>query len=497
MKYFCLTLLSLFSISYASQAQTVLNPEWVKQVNATEGGNAEAWGVDVDDSGNVYWPINAKAAGSNMDVFCYKLNTDGEELWSEPFHFVNPVSQFSHICDASSDAVYVGGSSCVLPGVNCDMHIIKIDKTSGELIWDESEDFGNNGYDEIDGLEVRDDGIYCGGWAQALQTGLWQTDIGLWKLDSEGTTLWTEVYGEQGTSDHQDGHFVVQDGVITTTGMAYGTSVTNLFNGRSFISQYSTADGAFIDSTDFVNDSLTAFIYVENPLGMTTDGSNFYITGYTTPTNLDNWQIFVSKFDADLNKVWTTNYGGSISESARGIVVHDERVYVAGLTSSPEITASGDGDALLLVLDTDGNMIADYVWGGDSLDTFRDLVIHDNDLYLSGASGTGYSSETSYTANLLKVSLDDVVGIRESKPKASALEIFPNPSKGMIRIRMKGDAIFDADFTLYNMLGDEVYQSKLVGREVQFNLSLEPGAYLYSLNDGATILDSGTVLIIE
>ena len=134
---------------------------------------------------------------------------------------------------------------------------------------------------------------------------------------------------------------------------------------------------------------------------MATDGTFLYMTGYTILPGANNWQMFIAKYDKDLNEIWYENWGGSGSETARGITVKDDIVYVAGLTQSPEIASQGQADAVIVEYDTDGNFLAYRTWGDAQDNSFRDIAIHNDEIYLSGSSGDdlltfGGSSEEAF-----------------------------------------------------------------------------------------------------
>src|SRR5690606_26746080 len=113
---------------------------------------------------------------------------------------------------------------------------------------------------------------------------------------------------------------------IYAAGLWGGTGIANLYDGNAFLGKFSKADGSFVDSTLFGNQS-SIFINAENALGMTSDGTYLYITGYTTPT-ANNWQMFTAKFDKNMNPLWYHHWGGSNTESARAIAVANGYVFV-------------------------------------------------------------------------------------------------------------------------------------------------------------------------
>ncbi len=60
-------------------AQSKMDPLWF----ITRGGvnTDEAWGVDVDSEGNIYWATHETVPGPLADIYLYKLSPDGTEIW--------------------------------------------------------------------------------------------------------------------------------------------------------------------------------------------------------------------------------------------------------------------------------------------------------------------------------------------------------------------------------------------------------------------------------
>jgi hypothetical protein len=424
-----LIILNIFEIN----AQTLINPDWVKTEIGTEDNLAEAWGVAVDNSGHVFWAFNANNLNQGLDLTCYKYNSNGEQLWSSPFFYGGAGTQQSYVLNASDTALYIGGRECPGLPTTCDMLLLKIDKINGSLIWDRTMNFSGHGYDEIDGLVLKNDGIYCGGWAHELESGIFNADMGFWKLDYNGNTIWTNYFGKSGSAEHQDGHFVVDDNYIYAAGLWDGGSIFNLYNGNAILGRFDKSDGTLVDTVLFGSQS-NNFLDIENALGMTSSGKFLYITGYTTPISSNNWQIFVAKYDKNLNQIWYTDWGGSDAESARGITVVNDIVYVAGLSSSPSIISSGGKrDAVLLRLDTTGNVLSYQTWGDTLKNSFRDIYVNSNSIYLSGTTEID-SLTNQKSAFLLKVK-NNTTGTENLFGKNEiSFNVFPNPSQDNIQV---------------------------------------------------------------
>ncbi|MBK9271770.1 MAG: T9SS type A sorting domain-containing protein [Saprospiraceae bacterium] len=413
---------ALFTLAQTAVAQKILVPEWIKFESSATGQKTEGWGVSVDAEGHIYWPFNSNSSGMGLDLYCRKLDEKGTDLWPAPLFYGGIGNQQNFVCQVKDSFLYIGGRHCPLTVNSCDMLLLKVDKISGRIIWDKKMDFGQNGYDEMDGLVVDDENIYCGGWSQVIEAGNFMTDIGLWKMDLNGNTIWVNSLGMPGTAEHQDGHFVVDDQFIFASGLWGGKGIFNVYDGSAFLGKFSKTNGSIIDSVLFGNTS-ESYINAENALGMTSDGLHLYVTGYSTPV-ANNWQIFTAKFDKNLRSLWYKLWGGSSTESARAIAVNDYYVLVAGQTNSIEYSSGNKSDAVLLVYDLDGNLISQQTWGNPSTDeAFQDMAIVDDKVYLSGNVGNNIGAGLTDSAFLMKLHLDSLISSNRNEKTNEIFQI--------------------------------------------------------------------------
>ncbi len=469
--------LLLFFSQIAAQVQ--IAPAWMK-IESSAFDLAEGWDVELDTDGNIYWVVSTDSLNLMQDIKCQKFDPDGNPLWDEPLRYGGPFVQLAYVVESDEDGLYIGGRACQSFGlIDCDMLLLRADKTNGELVWDRTMDFDANGYDEVDGIVLQTDGIYCGGWAQELSSvSDTESDIGLWKLDYDGNTSWTNAFGQTNSRDVQNGHFVVDDEHIFSAGLWGGTNTINR-NGYAFLGKFSTADGSFIDSTLFGFQS-DDFFDLEQALGMATDGEFLYLTGVTTPTEAIDQQIFVAKYDKDLNPIWFMDWGGEGHESARGIAIHNDIIFVAGFSSSPEIVGNEDRDGLLLALDLDGNPLEHYIWGNTNSNSFFNLRVNDERIYLTG---TNIVDDFLGDRNAMLIAFDNPMlstNVTESE-KGSAFQVFPNPANGQITVRLDASTSGQPMVRVLNLQGQLVYQNKMAGSAIQIPLDVS-GAFLINLD---------------
>lgn len=460
----------------SSFAQGELAPLWVKTVGGPSI-QAEAWGIAVDQADNVYWAVSSNGQNQELDILGYKYNINGDELWPTPFIYGGAGTQQAYVCTVDDSTLYIGGRHCTGLVNTCDMLLVKVDKSSGTLIWDATQNFQANGYDEVDGLEITSNGIYTGGWCQSIDGNIYRSDIGLWHLDFNGNTEWTTSIGDSLTAEHQDGHFVVKNNTIYAAGLWGGSGIANLYNGHAFLGAFNQSDGSLQDSVLFGHQSPN-FNDIENALGMTTDGHFLYITGYSTPVTANDWQIFVAKFDFNLNMIWYTDWGGTATESARAIAVQNGVIYIGGVTESPELMTGGERDALLLRLDTAGNLINYKTYGGLEKESWYDLAIQGNRLYLTGVvESPGFQK----SAQMVAVDLE-TLSLAEQDLNPVDLTLWPNPANGEVTVSLSQPITETAYVSIYNAEGKLVSEQILAkgSKSCHFNLTMQ-GLYYVNM----------------
>lgn len=358
----------------------VLQPEWeVIQTSPQPNGNAEAWGLDIHND-RIFWAVSQVMPNTQMDVFLHQINTDGSTNWSENV-VANQYTDQAYFLTATDSVVYIGGRTCRTPiGIDqCDALLVKSDANSGTAMQESSWDQGF-GYEEVDGIIPESSGLLVSGWTAGDGSGM---DIFLQKVDHELNELWTQTWSSPGNRyDHQDGHIVSDNSYLYMAGLYDGSAGLG-WNGQSLLMKADKNTGVLADSVTFGRSD--SWINAENALGMNTDGEFLYITGYTTPA-ANNWDIFVAKYDMNLNRIWYTTWGGDDTESARSLVIDSAgQIYVAATTKS---YGEGGFEVVLLKLNPSGNVEWHRTWGGAGDDSAFDIQLHNGFVYITGRTSS-------------------------------------------------------------------------------------------------------------
>lgn len=90
------------------------------------------------------------------------------------------------------------------------------------------------------------------------------------------------------------------------------------------------------------------------------------------------------------------------------------------------------------------------------------------------------------------IEVPEVTGIIDGKLQ-NEIMIFPNPTSGKITLQTKLSQNSDVRIIVYNVLGELMYEQKLVSSQASFNLqidlsTLRGGIYMLQVGRGETIL---------
>ncbi|MBI3511674.1 MAG: T9SS type A sorting domain-containing protein [Bacteroidetes bacterium] len=122
--------------------------------------------------------------------------------------------------------------------------------------------------------------------------------------------------------------------------------------------------------------------------------STIYEAGYTTDTIAHHTDVRLCKTDRFGNMLWTRTYGGSLDDDASGIEISsDGNLLMCGET----YTTSNGIDALLMKVDTSGNILWQRNYGGPLNECInRMTVLADGKIAMTGFVSDAFSSNDIY-----------------------------------------------------------------------------------------------------
>jgi len=488
----------------------------------TNHGDADAYVVKYDASGNVRWA--ASVGGINIDLgLGIAVDSSGASYITGEFY---------------SPTITIGRMTLTNRGYT-DMFIVKFD-AAGNVVWAKSA--GNSSYDFGYSVAVdKSGGCYVmGGFDSPTITfdsttltnsnNYTNLDMFVVKYDVNGDVVWAKSAG--GANDE----------------ISRGIAVDNF--GNSYVTGFFTSPLLSVDSQTVKNNGIENIFILkfdrvgnvvwaksvggstyDEALGIVTDDSgNCYVTGgfkspaitfgRSTLTNNGGDDIFVAKFDGNGNVIWAKSAGGADDEDGQGIAV--DRLgnsYITGFFYSSQLTigsttltCSGSDDIFIAKYDAGGNV----VWAqsaGDSGDDYGSSIAVDG-IGNGHVTGWYYSSRVFFGSTELKngggndifvAAISPTTGISENVnlfPTGFSLsQNYPNPFNPSTTLTFSLPSKSFVSLKIFDILGEEV--SKLISEELSAGIysrewtgtALTSGVYFYRLQAGSLIETKKLILL--
>jgi len=466
---------------------------WVKTAGTAAFNSMEAYGLALDNYGNIYltgyliaYPFNPTQlfdtliAEDTNDFFLAKFDTSGNFKWAKiagPGQGILGTRGFKiQITDDDMINVSgVGGSSGIFfPGYNFNyswcfaarfdtsgninrfqnlgsvygpiMNDYKISPTGDQYI---------TGFFNSDSMVIGDTTLY------KITTVAGASDLFLTKFDSSGNFKWVKQISDSVPSGNQGYGISFDPPNILLVG-AINASVT--FDGFSFINNY--------DTSIYSN---FPFIAKFNPSGnciWATNSHHKYVTRATGGiTTLSNGVSYYSGFFSGPAKFGTDSLSSNVLTDIFLAEVSPSGV----ITSGTKITSMGGGDEpQCMTHDSSGN-----VYIGGSYESI--LSINGVNYPFEGGNSDGF---------IAKWGTNCTVGIAEQEALLKEnLFLFPNPATSEIKIQSKEQQIVTIE--IFDMVSKKILHKQVSGKEptVQIDVSsFSPGMYVVKANGKTNML---------
>jgi beta-propeller repeat-containing protein len=358
--------------------------KWIRQFGTSNDDQARA--ILAADSA-VYvtgWTVGElpgqKKVG-RQDAYLRRYDPDGNELWTRQFGLGNYAE--GRAIAATVSEVYVAGA------VRDDVFVRKYD-ANGKELWTRQFGTASDADDQVRGIALDNTGIYiAGSTADTLpgQTSAGNADAFVRKYNPEGKELWTRQFGS--SSFDQARAIAVNASGVYVTGLTTGVMPDKTSAGSHdvFLRKYDAA-GKELWTRQFGSASL------DDVCGIAVDESGVYVAGTTLSVlpgqaSVGSADMFVRKYDADGNELWTRQFGTAEYDQARGLSVHGAGVYVAGWTLGTVAgqRALGLQDALIVRFSTAGEPIWTRQFGSSNVDDPSGISVDASGIYLAGLTG--------------------------------------------------------------------------------------------------------------
>ena len=475
--------------------------------NVNYGGGAAAFLAKFDSLGNRIW---ATYYGTDTTHYSYANSVVVDN--NDNVYMAGHTNKSTGIASGGFQNTHGGGF--------WDAFLVKFD-ASGNRLWGTyyggpGDDVGtsvkvdNTGNVYLVGTTSSTSNIASGGFQNTYGGGT--SDVFLVKLDASGNRLWATYYGgnnEENGSLGGSGTAIATDNSGNVFLASKTKSLSSIASG-GFQNTYGGGDhDAFLVKFDASGNRLWATYYggsgddgVEEVYTATDINGNIYLSGNTDSQNaiaspgafkttLSGPDAFLAKFDSNGNRIWGTYYGGWNYEAGGGVETDVlGNVYLVGYTYSGNGIAMGGfqntidtindfEDVFLVKFSPSGSRIcATYFGGGGAeLPGHEGIAVSGNSVYIGGVtySSMGLASggfQNSFgggnaDAYLVKfTSCSSPSGIEIVEEDYEEEVIYPNPSKGVFKIKLETDA----QIVITDIYGRKIFDKYLLEGIQEINL---------------------------
>ncbi|MDY6794633.1 MAG: protein kinase [Actinomycetota bacterium] len=313
---------------------------------------------------------------------------------------------FMSVGETADGGYILGGKALSSDSGKSDALVVKTD-AQGNLVWDSA--CGGEKDDAATSVQQTSDGGYAVAVFTPPSSG-GENDARMIKVDSRGSQFWDRTYGGEvaylsnSVQQTSGGGYILAgytessdkagDGFLIKTDVDgeelwrqdYGGENTDRFStavqtsdgGYAMAGYTQSSDSdmrdAWLVKTDSEGTQLWSHTYggtksdLASSLQQTSDGG-YILAGYTDSMG-EGRDAWIVKTDDDGNELWSRNYGGPESDSAKSVVQTSDGGYA--LAGQSDSYGEG-GDGWLVKTDGDGEYMWSEVYGGDYEDGFNSL----------------------------------------------------------------------------------------------------------------------------
>lgn len=444
---------------------------------AQDDGTASDTGkiIETADGGFLIGGETSSFGSGSFDIWLIKTNANGLVQWektyggtqAEGFRSVRQTTDNGFIVLGSTQSA---GSFATL--------ILKLDQ-AGNIQWQNTYGPATGAIDAFTVAETNDGNYVVTGFSDAVDP---FGDPIIFKLDSQGNVLWAKNYDDPPTDPNTNlnisieqtsdsgyitsGFIIVggtnRDAVIAKLDNSGEPQWVTLFRGSGqeiFNCAIEMSDGTFValGSTDSFGSGnrdllimklnsngnvISQYVFGgtgdDRPLGCDHAPGGIVVGGFSTSSGFGNRDIWLMKFDEDLNVLWEQSFGGSGFDLAAAIISTVDGGYaVSGVsgsvTTSKELIAmtldsNGETNSSCLLSNSGGatRVVSAFPESAISVPTTLLTIAPNTTSLLAGDSGAtisctpGSGTGSLSVSNASAVESDDAVSVFATSPETTA-----------------------------------------------------------------------------
>ena len=474
--------------------------------------------------------IDNSANGFGIDILLAKYSPSGSIIWQQLFNGANNLDDAANDfeIDFQNNILITGQSK--IDSVNTDLITVKY-FSNGNFDWLNSFNGTTNREDNGTALTVDQTGSSFVTGFTSIKT-LGHSQIIATKIDSGGSTLWTQFYGTDTTALYQGKKIKLINNEVRIIASSFSLYP---FTYKFIVLKFDTIGTLQFSKEGFMNPPASCF-YLDNignsylgfggyerfkffkinstgsiawmdsittnlPFNVLADEAraiivdslqNVYITGrhygddYGGPT-YSNADILTMKYSSNGIKLWSKRYeyqGNNAADVPNAITLDNNlNVYVAG-QSERELT---DYDYVVVKYDINGNELGtirfnDTASGDDAITSI--LVDDSSNIYVTGLTFDTLLSRTTTQ----KYSSVSGVGIFEVTDSPISVNAFPNPFSNSTCIQFTNTENEVFNLQVFDISGKIIFNEKTTDNKIEISShNLPTGLYLFMLISGKGI----------
>lgn len=347
----------------------------------TIGGAGNETGTWVISTGDGYLISGyVSSASGNQDALLVRVDNQGEIIWQKKFGGGSS-EQFNGVVVLSDGYLAYGETQSYGAG-GSDMFLVKVDG-NGNILW--SKTIGESAYTDLTRyvLTLDDGGVILSG--ASAPTGSNAYNSTFTRMDAAGNILWAKKYSSP-VSNICNANLVRNDTIFLSGGMD-----SEAFFGFADLQTGYLYDGWLYSGTG--TEALYYMQFAEDGNPVIADHTHSALTG-------EDVEFWAQKVDASSGQViWSKVYYRT-ADNLRG---HIEKIQGGGFLLVPYDNGNTNtGDALLVKIDGNGNLIWSYNYGGAMADRLLKAFQTDDGGFIAVGDTRSYSSNGSSDILLLK-----------------------------------------------------------------------------------------------
>ena len=421
---------------------------------------------------------------NDLDILINKTNNLGEIVWTKTYGGSRP--DYANCILQTIDGYLILGYSQSFGGGDQDNYLLKIN-TVGDTLW--TKVYG--GYGNEDGKEIvaTADGNYVivGG---SNSVNFSNNDMQLIKIDPLGHVIWTKYYGGGTTYESARSVKLCLDGGFIIAGKTL--SIVNALASVYLVKINSSGDTLWTKTYSGPNS------YEGKSIVVNSDGS--YTLCVDDSSSTHDSDVRVMNINSSGAIVWNKSYGGTDKDICKMIQLNNDGSYI--VTGISRSFGWGDPEMWLLKINTSGDTIWTANYGGPG----HEHCYATRQTPDGGFISIGLTRSFSVNARTFLVKMDDLghslplaLSINALTSNNINLNIYPNPSNGVIHIDLSDAVNSSSTFRISNSLGQILFseiidpssgiKSKIINIEDE-----KPGIYFVTVQSSNRVTTKKLVL---